>query len=163
MRSPSIRSSLPTRCRHLHKDGGYRWIAWVASHDGASTFASGRHVTAEKQAAAELSSAQEQLRQSQKMEAVGQLTGGVAHDFNNILQVISGNLHLLSRFSLGDERMQQRIVSAEDAVHRGAKLSSQLLAFSRRQPLTPKVLNAGKLIAAHGRPAAASDRRGGRS
>ena len=134
--------------RHRHKDGGYRWIAWVASHDGASTFASGRHVTAEKQAAAELSSAQEQLRQSQKMEAVGQLTGGVAHDFNNILQVISGNLHLLSRFSLGDERMQQRIVSAEDAVHRGAKLSSQLLAFSRRQPLTPKVLNAGKLVAA---------------
>ena len=87
--------------RHRHKDGGYRWIAWVAVHDGNSIFASGRHVTAEKQAAVELSAAQEQLRQSQKMEAVGQLTGGVAHDFNNILQVISGNLHLLSRFLAG--------------------------------------------------------------
>ncbi len=134
--------------RHRHRDGGYRWIAWVASHDGSSIFASGRHVSAEKQAASELASAQEQLRQAQKMEAVGQLTGGVAHDFNNILQVISGNLHLLSRFCLGNERMQQRVSSAEDAVRRGAKLASQLLAFSRRQPLAPKVLNAGKLVAA---------------
>ncbi len=134
--------------RHRHKDGGYRWISWVASHDGDSIFASGRHVTAEKQAAVELSAAQEQLRQSQKMEAVGQLTGGVAHDFNNILQIISSNLHLLSRFSLGNDRMQERIASSEDAVRRGAKLSSQLLAFSRRQPLAPKVLNVGKLVAA---------------
>jgi PAS domain S-box-containing protein len=134
--------------RHRHQDGGWRWIAWVAVHDGDSIFASGRHVTAEKQAAAELSAAQEQLRRSQKMEAVGQLTGGVAHDFNNILQVIAGNLHLLSRFSRGDEKMAQRVASAQDAVRRGAKLSSQLLAFSRRQPLSPKVLNAGKLVAA---------------
>ena len=134
--------------RHRHRDGGYRWISWVASHDGDSIFASGRHVTAEKQAATELATAQEQLRQSQKMEAVGQLTGGVAHDFNNILQIISSNLHLLSRFSLGNDRMQERITRSEDAVRRGAKLSSQLLAFSRRQPLAPKVLNAGRLVAA---------------
>ena len=134
--------------RHRHRDGGYRWISWVASHDGDSIFASGRHVTVEKQATADLAAAQEQLRQSQKMEAVGQLTGGVAHDFNNILQIISSNLHLLSRFTPGNDRMQQRITSAEDAVRRGAKLSSQLLAFSRRQPLAPKVLNAGKLVAA---------------
>jgi len=133
--------------RYLHKAGGHRWISWTSSHDGESIFASGRDVTDEKQAALQLAAAQEQLRQSQKMEAVGQLTGGVAHDFNNILQVISGNLHLLGRFAASDVRMESRVASAQEAVRRGARLSSQLLAFSRRQPLAPRVLNAGRLVA----------------
>ncbi len=133
--------------RYLHKDGGHRWISWTSSHGGDSIFASGRDVTEVKLAALQLAAAQEQLRQSQKMEAVGQLTGGVAHDFNNILQVISGNLHLLGRLAASDERMESRVASAQDAVRRGARLSSQLLAFSRRQPLAPRVLNAGRLVA----------------
>jgi PAS domain S-box-containing protein len=90
--------------------------------------------------------AEERLRQAQKMEAVGQLTGGVAHDFNNLLQVISANLHLVSRLTHADEKVMQRLASATDAVRRGAKLASQLLAFGRRQALAPRVVNVGRFI-----------------
>ena len=83
---------------------------------------------------------------SQKLEAIGQLTGGVAHDFNNLLQVISGNLQLLSKDIAGNTRAEMRVQSALDGVARGAKLASQLLAFARRQPLEPKVVNIGRLV-----------------
>jgi len=86
------------------------------------------------------------LRQSQKMEAVGKLTGGVAHDFNNLLQVIGGNLQLLMKDSAGNERSEQRIRNALAGVTRGSKLAAQLLAFGRRQPLTPKVVNLGRFV-----------------
>jgi CheY-like chemotaxis protein len=82
------------------------------------------------------------------MEAVGQLTGGVAHDFNNILQVISGNLQLIARLVVGNEKVERRVQSAMTAVARGATLSTQLLAFSRRQVLEPKVVNVGHLVSA---------------
>ncbi|MDU9021378.1 ATP-binding protein [Pseudomonas corrugata] len=85
--------------------------------------------------------AEEQLRQSQKLEAIGGLTGGVAHDFNNLLQVIAGNLHLLARHEPDNANVQRRISASIEAVERGAKLSSQLLAFARRQPLSPAVYN----------------------
>jgi len=83
--------------------------------------------------------AEEQLRQSQKLEAIGGLTGGVAHDFNNLLQVIAGNLHLLARHEPDNSNVQRRVKASIVAVERGAKLSSQLLAFARRQPLSPAV------------------------
>jgi len=83
--------------------------------------------------------AEEQLRQSQKLEAIGGLTGGVAHDFNNLLQVIAGNLHLLARHEPDNPNVQRRVKASIVAVERGAKLSSQLLAFARRQPLSPAV------------------------
>ncbi|MDI2590561.1 ATP-binding protein [Pseudomonas sp. 681] len=83
--------------------------------------------------------AEEQLRQSQKLEAIGGLTGGVAHDFNNLLQVIAGNLHLLARHEPDNANVQRRVRASIAAVERGAKLSSQLLAFARRQPLSPAV------------------------
>jgi PAS domain S-box-containing protein len=83
--------------------------------------------------------AEEQLRQSQKLEAIGGLTGGVAHDFNNLLQVIAGNLHLLARHEPDNANVQRRVTASIAAVERGAKLSSQLLAFARRQPLSPAV------------------------
>ena len=95
---------------------------------------------------AERLKAEEALRQSQKMEALGQLTGGVAHDFNNLLQVISGNLQLLSRDVSGNERAGRRVENALSGVQRGSKLASQLLAFGRRQPLEPKVVNVGRLL-----------------
>ncbi|WBS01640.1 PAS domain S-box protein [Pseudoduganella sp. SL102] len=95
---------------------------------------------------AERDKAEEALRQAQKMEAVGQLTGGVAHDFNNVLQIISGNLHLLAQQVGGDEAVRRRLDMAIAAVERGAKLSSQLLAFARRQPLQPVVTDLGRLV-----------------
>ncbi|WP_339507833.1 hybrid sensor histidine kinase/response regulator [Pseudomonas sp. RL_35y_Pfl2_P42] len=85
--------------------------------------------------------AEEQLRQSQKLESIGGLTGGVAHDFNNLLQVIAGNLHLLARHEPNNANVQRRVSASLAAVERGAKLSSQLLAFARRQPLSPAVCN----------------------
>ncbi|AZD49257.1 Sensory box histidine kinase/response regulator [Pseudomonas chlororaphis subsp. aurantiaca] len=86
-------------------------------------------------------SAEEQLRQAQKLEAIGGMTGGVAHDFNNLLQVIAGNLHLLARHEPDNANVQRRVGAAITAVERGAKLSAQLLAFARRQPLSPEVYN----------------------
>ncbi|MGC6372142.1 ATP-binding protein [Pseudomonas sp. K2I15] len=97
-----------------------------------------QRVAAEVQAR---SAAEEQLRQSQKLEAIGGLTGGVAHDFNNLLQVVAGNLHLLARHEPDNAQVQRRVSAAIAAVERGAKLTSQLLAFARRQPLSPAVYN----------------------
>lgn len=96
----------------------------------------------------ELQNANEQLRHSQKMEAIGQLTGGVAHDFNNVLHVISGNLQLLAMSLPDDSAAQRRIETAKFATERGAKLSSQLLSFARRQPLKPSPTNLGRVLRA---------------
>ncbi|MGN5352309.1 response regulator [Ralstonia sp. L16] len=87
-----------------------------------------------------------QLRQAQKMEAIGSLTGGVAHDFNNVLQVIAGNLQLLSVEAPGNARVQHRIAAATRAVQRGSTLAAQLLAFARRQQLSPAVVNPTRLV-----------------
>jgi signal transduction histidine kinase/CheY-like chemotaxis protein len=97
---------------------------------------------------AELERAHEQLRQSQKLEAIGQLTGGVAHDFNNVLQVIAGNLQLLQMSVAGNAEAQKRLETAAFAADRGAKLSSQLLSFARRQPLQPLPTNLGRVLRA---------------
>ena len=106
-----------------------------------------QRVAAEVQAR---SAAEEQLRQSQKLEAIGGLTGGVAHDFNNLLQVIAGNLHLLARHEPDNAQVQRRVAAAIAAVERGAKLSAQLLAFARRQPLSPAVYNPQRIYAGLG-------------
>jgi PAS domain S-box-containing protein len=88
---------------------------------------------------------EDELRQSQKMEAVGQLTGGVAHDFNNLLTVITANLEMLSP-RLNDPEQRELAKEAHDAAMDGAKLAAQLLAFGRRQPLNPKPIDVGPLI-----------------
>ncbi len=88
-----------------------------------------------------LDEARAALQHAQKLEAVGKLTGGIAHDFNNVLHVIGGNVQLLQLLCKGDERLLKRLASMHAAVDRGAKLSSQLLAFARRQPLQPVVVD----------------------
>ncbi|MFS8116120.1 PAS domain S-box protein [Rhizobium jaguaris] len=88
---------------------------------------------------------EEELRQAQKMEAIGQLTGGLAHDFNNLLTVISGNLEMLE-MTLSEDRQRSLLREAQDAADDGAKLTGQLLAFGRRQPLNPKALDVGSLV-----------------
>ncbi len=86
------------------------------------------------------------LRQGQKMEATGQLTGGMAHDFNNILQVIQANLDLVKSAVPNDQAALARLSAAGAAADRGARLTQQLLAFARRQPLAPQPTNVARLV-----------------
>ena len=154
----------------VHKDGSFYPVGFTASpmkdENGSTigTIIEARNIEAELKARATMekfnSTLQEsvkealrerealvtQLVQAQKMEAVGQLTGGVAHDFNNLLQVIGGNLQLLEKDLEGDERKQRRVYNALEGVRRGADLASQLLAFGRQQALDPKVVNIGRLV-----------------
>jgi signal transduction histidine kinase len=94
----------------------------------------------------QLAASQSALFQAQKMEAIGQLTGGVAHDFNNVLQVIGGNLQLLKLVGNLNDAGRARVDMALGGVERGAKLSSHLLAFARRQPLQAVVVDPGHLL-----------------
>src|SRR5262249_28546878 len=89
---------------------------------------------------------EDQLRQAQKMESVGNLTGGLAHDFNNLLTIIIGNLDLLKDDIAGDPEAEQKLDAVMQASERGADLTQQMLAFSRRQPLQPKPVDINDLI-----------------
>ncbi len=145
-------TSLPTRFenRIATSAGGWKPIEWTVAPepDDAHFIAVGRDLTHAKAREAELASAQEALRQAQKMEAVGQLTGGVAHDFNNLLTVIKSSTDLLKRPNLADARRQRYVEAISDTVDRAAKLTGQLLAFARRQALKPEVFDAGRSVAA---------------
>ena len=135
--------------RYRHKDGSYRWIAWTAVPGEGLINAVGRDVTAEKEQAAALAQAEERLRQSQKMEAVGQLTGGLAHDFNNLLTGITGSLELMqTRMAQGrTTELGRYIAAAQGAATRAASLTHRLLAFSRQQTLDPRPTDMNRLIA----------------
>ena len=137
--------------RVLATDGAWRWIAWTLSPEpgGERLTGVGRDITAAKQRQAELEAAQDALRQSQKMEAVGQLTGGLAHDFNNLLAGISGSLELLqarvAQGRIGD--LDRYLAAAQGASKRAAALTHRLLAFTRRQTLDPKPTDVNRLAA----------------
>jgi signal transduction histidine kinase/response regulator RpfG family c-di-GMP phosphodiesterase len=136
-RATAVEQSNLALQREMHE----RALAQDALRDLNATL---EHRIAER--TAELGRAHEQLRQSQKLEAVGQLTGGVAHDFNNVLQVIMSNLQMLQMTSAGNPEAQRRLEAASFAADRGAKLSSQLLAFARRQPLKPLSVNLDRVL-----------------
>ena len=123
------------------QDGAHRLVSWVVVAAGGECYATGRDVTDQR-------AVEEALRQSQKMEAVGHLTGGLAHDFNNLLTGIAGSLELLStRLSQGRVGDAGRyIAAAQDAAKRAAALTHRLLAFSRRQTLDPKATDVNHLI-----------------
>ncbi|MEO7336891.1 MAG: PAS domain-containing protein [Caldimonas sp.] len=142
---PAIRFPNRFRC----KDGSYRWISWVGVPDGGITYCSGRDITEEIERDEALQRAESALRQSQKMEAVGQLTGGLAHDFNNLLAGISGSLEVIQmRISQGRiDAVERYLSAAKNAVKRAAALTHRLLAFSRRQTLDPKPTNVNRLVA----------------
>lgn len=105
-------------------------------------------VTERRREQERLAQAEEALRQAQKMEAVGQLTGGVAHDFNNLLTIIKSSTDLLRRPDLAEERRRRYVDAIADTVDRAAKLTGQLLAFARRQALKPEVFDASGRIGA---------------
>ena len=148
--------------RYLRHDGEWRWLRSVSQPrfgaDGelAGFIGVAGDVTLQKEAeldlkalvekqAGELGHAQEQLRQSQKMEALGQLTGGIAHDFNNLLTVVVGGLDLIAR-TVKDDRLRRYATNALTAAERGARLTAQLLAFSRVQKLEVKPTFVAPLI-----------------
>ncbi len=133
--------------RYTHIDGTPRWLSWRTTTEGDRIYAYGRDITAEKDQTIALAAAEDALRQAHKMEAVGQLTGGVAHDFNNMLAVIMGSLDLLTRrVGIEDPRSKRYLDAAMDGAKRAAALTQRLLAFSRQQPLRPEAINVNRLV-----------------
>ena len=144
------RTGLPTRFQNriATADGSWTPIGWTVSPepDGMNFIAIGRDLSEDKAREEELLQTQEALRQSQKLESMGQLTGGVAHDFNNLLTPIIGSLDLLMRRGLGSERERRLIDGALQSAERAKTLVQRLLAFARRQPLQPKAVALDDLV-----------------
>jgi len=126
--------------RFRHKDGSWRWLQWTMTASEGLIYIAGRHVTAEKEAAAALERAQRQTAHLQKMDAIGQLTGGIAHDFNNLLMIVSGHAQRLKNH-LKEVRDQRAVAAIEMAAMRGENLTRQLLSFARTLPLSPTVIS----------------------
>lgn len=132
--------------RYRHRDGSWRTIAWTAVPDQQFIHAVGRDIQAQVEADEALRMSEEALRQSQKLEAIGQLTGGVAHDFNNLLTVIRSCSDLLRPAGLSEERRIKYVEAISSTVDRAARLTGQLLAFARRQALQPEVFDVARSV-----------------
>ena len=134
------------RCRYIHKDGHLVSLLWsgVWSERDHNYYFIGRDMT-------DYDRTEEQLRRSQRMEAIGQLTGGVAHDFNNILTIILANVEALEEDERLDPRLRRRVSGIAAATGRAADLTRQLLAYSRKQALRPQRTDINQLVAITGR------------
>jgi PAS domain S-box-containing protein len=155
-RTPAYTAEYRMRC----SDGDWKWLLArgmaVSRDDGGKPLRIiGTHtdITPRKEAEQReaerlraLEETREALFHAQKLEAVGQLTGGVAHDFNNVLQIIGGNLELLARDPAIGDNERKRLLNALAATERGSRLSSQLLAFARKQALQPMVIHIDRLV-----------------
>src|ERR1700730_8751132 len=137
----------------VRKDGTFFWASVVIDPiregDRLVGFAKiTRDITERRQAQLKLEQMQKQLAESQKLDALGQLTGGVAHDFNNLLMIISGSVHTLKKGLGNDARLLRAVAAIEAASKRGAALTRQLLTFARRQSVNPQAINLAERIGA---------------
>jgi PAS domain S-box-containing protein len=137
----------------VRKDGSFFWASVVIDpiYENGNLFGFAkitRDITERREAQLKLEQMQQQLAESQKLDALGQLTGGVAHDFNNLLMIISGSLHTLKKGMDDDPRHQRAISAIEAATRRGASLTNQLLTFARRQSVNPQAIDVAERIEA---------------
>jgi PAS domain S-box-containing protein len=138
----------------VRKDGSFFWASVVIDpiRDGDGLLIGyakiTRDITERREAQISLLKVQKQLAESQKMDALGQLTGGVAHDFNNLLMIVSGHIQTLKKFAARDSKAAMAAQAIEHAAQRGAALTRQLLTFSRRQRVNPETINLPQRIEA---------------
>jgi PAS domain S-box-containing protein len=137
--------------RHIRKDGSTFPVevsARKVSADGEGVFRQSiiRDITERKEAEKERAKLQEQLQQAQRLESIGQLAGGVAHDFNNLLTVINGYSSMVMETLAAHDPLQDAVREIFDAGQRAARLTRQLLAFSRKQVISPKLLNLNMVV-----------------
>jgi len=132
--------------RLIHRDGTLREFVWNASPEAGRAYVSGRDVSEERARQRALFEAQEALRAAQKLDAIGQLTGGVAHDFNNLLSPIISTLDLLRKRETGEERERRMIDAAQQSAERARLLVQRLLTFARRQPLQLQPVDLAALV-----------------
>ncbi|MBR1270207.1 PAS domain S-box protein [Bradyrhizobium sp. AUGA SZCCT0222] len=155
----------PTRALRIARETGrYEEDGWRVRRDGTFFWASvvidpiyedgrlvgfakiTRDISERREAQLKLDQMQAQLAESQKLDALGQLTGGVAHDFNNLLMIVSGSLHTLRKGASDDPKMQRALAAIDGATKRGAALTSQLLTFARRQSVNPQTVDVTERI-----------------
>ena len=136
----------------VRKDGTFFWASVIIDpiRDDAGKLVGyakiTRDISERREAQLKLEKMQKQLAESQKMDALGQLTGGVAHDFNNLLMIVSGNVQTLKKAVADNPKAARALSAIEVATQRGASLTRQLLTFSRRQSVNPETINVSEQI-----------------
>jgi PAS domain S-box-containing protein len=135
----------------VRKDGTFFWASIVIDpiREGGELIGFAkitRDISERRETQLKLEQMQAQLAESQKLDALGQLTGGVAHDFNNLLMIISGSLHTLRKGIPDNPRLQRALTAIDGATKRGAALTSQLLTFARRQSVNPQAVDVTERI-----------------
>jgi PAS domain S-box-containing protein len=134
--------------RYICKDGSIKWLLWSLTSfpEQQLIYAVAHDITERKRAEDEWKKAEENLRQAQKMDAIGRLAGGVAHDFNNLMTAVIGYSEMALRKAEPGGAISNDILEIKKAGERAASLTSQLLAFGRKQMLQPKILNFNSVL-----------------